>query len=297
MSQSAAEEASVKSFFINGRLKGEDHPELASAALEDPLGDISAGNQFMPHNEQGVLAAGSLDGIPDVTTEIEGGQPANHAPTSNDMVMDPLTGEPLSARLDAADPFPAQREGPTSEAEVSRATHTAPRGPSPGPDPLSEMDELTSSEDELPDASATVRPTNHEPSAKADEVRRASRREVKPPPIFTSGTTLTVGAPPKKRPRLKERDPTRAGPPAKVKQEDQYWETTQDYWYKAVSDTAFLMLPSVSSHTLSYPQHAEARTLVPDALGTVADANVAPPESPVAPTPVNTRLWIPCTFG
>lgn len=253
MNQSAAEAASVKSFFINGYLKGEDLAELASSAVEDPPLDTLNGNQLMSPSHEGEPSAGSQDGISDVTMLIASGEngqrgtpgdiiPPNSAvgsgPTNHDAPVDSRPGVPLATNMDHTAPLPAQPESPVRNAEVLTDAQEAQGSPSLSTAALSELDELTSSEDGLTDHAATVPPTNNDPSVMADEVRRASGRALKPPPIYTSGTILTIAAPPKKRLRVKVRDSNRSDTPAKVKQEDQYWETTQDYWYKAVSDPA-----------------------------------------------------------
>lgn len=245
MNESAAEEASLKAFFLNGHMKTDQ------LALEDASDDPSANTN---------PAATLVDLSPEPVETPAG---ALNAGTSDDIT--PLQPQ---ASDDGAVPSvdPKAGNAPTADAPL-----------------LSDLEQLTDSGGEEDETSGTVAPLSN-------EGRRTSGREVKAPPTFTSGASLTRPAPSKKRVRVQDADARQPDLPAKIKQEDQYWVTTEAYWNKAVSIHVFSLKVYVFSNFMCYAQHAEARSFAIPVSGTAVDLperapEVAPAETPVSSVP------------
>lgn len=235
MDESAADESLVEAFFINGYLKNEEVPGQTALAIEDiqDAGDRQAedgsgviGNDvtMQEPNEEGTMAPqGSQSVLPDTPGFLH-----------------PVPEDP------SADAFGFTPDHPASP----RASPTPPRTVDGLPTPcLSDLDDLTESEGDggEGDVKVGVRGRKGKFLDSDDEVRRASSRQPKPPAIFTSGAHLTVGPPPKKRKRRSTKRRIREDTPAKIKEEDRYWETTEEYWNKAVRISALDRYVNVSS--------------------------------------------------
>lgn len=233
MEESAADETSLRTYFINGQLTGGEVLDTADSDKEESLEDrpTSSMSAQLLGNEQPVPT------VPDGEPDINMGS------------VDPIA---------TAEPPPPASQSSTNHANdgIDPVTTPADNLGAPGrtAHPASETSELTDMDDE---PAADV-----EPSSRPTDAVRRSERAPKPVPLFTSGSLLTSGAPPKKRTRGERGDVARtvpAGkvtepaakgtePAAKVKQEDLYWPSMEEYWDRAVSISVLIIWQLVCSH-------------------------------------------------
>lgn len=299
MKQSAADEASLRTYFINGLVNG---PELTGACRGFMEDAPAAGNQTpgaqdaiadtekdaSPSGPPAYVNAAQVGFVDDTSASSSFPPPVGNAGdspggTSGSIeALDPQAPRLVDDAMTSPNPFDVvdHREPEVSVLGTGAAVvqdkgqvsgvdpnilAAGSSGPPPGvssnvnlitdplPPPLvtvadgqlarspdGEDSELTSLTDEDEDVATT---DNHAggptvlgkgtPEVDGRPVQEPGRHR-KPAVIYTSGAVLTPRLPPTKRARVTGTDPRRSEPPAKIKIEDRYWETTQAYWNKAV---------------------------------------------------------------
>lgn len=297
MNQSAEDEDSLRTYFINGFVEGvsldskpsgatrkgstpgetgdEPYPPVDSGSMGSveqvvaPLEHLADAEEgFLPATD-GATSAALTDGQPTDSTHGNDAASLGDVPVTLPEPKDDAgnNGPEASQSLRAKDVVQnvGDVQGVASDIPITEPPgHPRPPSPAAAATPAI-LDSavtpalLTDVQDGEESALSSLTEDSDDERASAEEVSGGSS-QVKSPPevpggmgvesgrlrkpaaIFTAGTVLIPRPPPKKRARVAGPELRRTEPAAKIKTEDDYWETTQAYWRKAVCYCCWMTL-------------------------------------------------------